>query len=140
MTRFQLELADTLDPEVHALLGRELISFNAELLGDPCIRPLAVLIRDQDGKAAGGLSGRTGFQWLYIEFLFVPESMRSTGAGNEILAAAESEARMRGCSGAWLDTLNPAARTFYEKRGYVMFGQLPDYPKGNSRIFLCKHF
>jgi hypothetical protein len=51
---------------------------------------------------------------------------------------AEAEARARGCSGVWLDTLNPDARLFYQKRGYVTFGKLPDYPGGNSRVFLSK--
>ncbi|RQX83694.1 hypothetical protein DF034_05110 [Burkholderia anthina] len=37
-----------------------------------------------------------------------------------------------------LDTFDFQARTFYEKRGYVRFGELPDYPVGHTRIFLTK--
>ncbi|MDR8726188.1 hypothetical protein FEQ05_01456 [Burkholderia pseudomultivorans] len=30
------------------------------------------------------------------------------------------------------------ARPFYEKLGYVRFGELADYPLGHARIFLKK--
>jgi hypothetical protein len=30
------------------------------------------------------------------------------------------------------------ARPFYERLGYSVFGELPDYPPGFSRVFLRK--
>ena len=41
-------------------------------------------------------------------------------------------------TGIWLDTFSFQARRFYEKLGYVVFGELPDYPAGHSRYFLQK--
>ena len=50
---------------------------------------------------------------------------------------AEEEARRRGCHHAWVDT-QFGARPFYEKLGYRVFGELPDYPPGYNRSFLQK--
>lgn len=133
-----LELTDTLNAALHAHLGRELIAYNEALLGGSGVKPLSVMIRDESREPLGGLSGRTSFGWMFVELLFVPASLRGTGIGSRILEMAEAEARARGCSGVWLDTLNPDARLFYQKRGYVTFGELPDCPGGNSRVFLSK--
>jgi hypothetical protein len=51
---------------------------------------------------------------------------------------AEEEALARGCHGVSLDTHDFQARSFYERPGYVQFGELPDFPVGHSKIFLKK--
>lgn len=118
-----------------------LLAFNAALLGDPNIHPLAVLLRSEDdGQVVGGLWGRTSFRWLFVELLFVPERFRARRCGTRLLELAEAEARRRDCLGAWLDTLSPDALAVYEKRGYRRFGEIPDYPPGNARHFLLKRF
>jgi len=137
---FHLELTDRAPIEVRDALARQLIAFNEGLLGPSGTRPLAVLIRDADGGLLGGLWGRTGFGWLFVELLVVPDELRGQGVGTRLLATAEDEAAARGCGGAWLDTLNPAAYRFYRRHGYERFGALPDYPAGNPRSFLVKRF
>nr|WP_246728573.1 GNAT family N-acetyltransferase [Microvirga terricola] len=82
--------------------------------------------------------GRTASGWLAIELLFVPDQLRGLGLATRMIAMAEDEARRRDCHSAWLDTLNPKAAVLYERLGYVRFGELPDYPVGNSRVFLQK--
>jgi ribosomal protein S18 acetylase RimI-like enzyme len=51
---------------------------------------------------------------------------------------AEEEAVSRGCHSAWVDTLNPAALSLYERLGYERFGELKNFPSGGSRTFLRK--
>ena len=103
------------------------------------IDDLAVVIRDPPtGAIVGGLWGRTGWGWLTIEYIFVPESLRGAGVATRLIASAEDEARARGCHAAWLDTLNPKALGLYERLGYVRFGELPDFPVGHTRTFLQK--
>lgn len=99
---------------------------------------LAVLIKDRDDKTLGGLWGRTGFGWLFVELLFVPEGLRGQGLGAGLLSAAEVAARARGCHSAWLDTYDFQAPGFYQKLGYMEFGVLDDYPVGHKRRFLRK--
>jgi predicted GNAT family acetyltransferase len=55
-----------------------------------------------------------------------------------MLAAAEVEAKARGCHGAYIDTFNPVALKVYRRAGYVPFGELRDFPKGRTRTFLQK--
>ncbi len=44
----------------------------------------------------------------------------------------------RGCTYAHLNTFSYQARPFYEKRGYEVFAELDDYPKGHQRVFMKK--
>ncbi len=63
---------------------------------------------------------------------------RGQDVGTKVLKLAEDIARERGCIGLWLDTYWFQARSFYEKQGYEVFGELPDYPHGGPRYFLKK--
>ena len=54
------------------------------------------------------------------------------------MAAAEQEAVRRGCSNAFLDTLDFQAPSFYAKRGYEIFGKLANLPPGHTRYYLTK--
>jgi GNAT superfamily N-acetyltransferase len=100
---------------------------------------LAVVIREEEaGEPVGGLWARTSGGWLAIELIFVPEHHRGKGLARQLIRLAEEEAVKRGCRAAWLDTLNRDAAALYERLGYVRFGELNDYPPGNSRFFLQK--
>jgi GNAT superfamily N-acetyltransferase len=102
------------------------------------VRGLAVLLRDAAGEVTGGLIGRTGWSWLYVENLVVPPGLRGAGWGRRVLAAAEAEARARGCIGARLDTYSFQARGFYEKQGYAVAGEIADCPPGQTRWTMTK--
>ena len=95
-----------------------LAAFNAEsgYPGDP--KPVALLVRGGEGRVIGGLWGRTVYDWLFVDYLIVPETMRGSGLGSRLMLAAERIARERGCVGAWLTTHAFQARGFYEKLGY----------------------
>nr|WP_175800066.1 GNAT family N-acetyltransferase [Burkholderia anthina] len=134
----EYEVTDAGDPDVRKQIVAPLVRFNESQVGPNAFRPLAVLATDADGAVVGGLWGGTAFGWLHVDLLVVPEAARGQGAGTRIMDLAEAEAVARGCHGAWLDTFDFQARPFYEKRGYVRFGELPDYPAGHTRIFLTK--
>ena len=65
---------------------------------------------------------------------------RGQQIGTRLLLTAETEARARGCLGAWLETFSPMARDFYIRQGYGTFGEIGEYPPGHARYFLCKRF
>lgn len=136
-----LRLTDSPGDELRDLVGNDLAAFNARLLGSPNRRPLGIAIHSRkDGTLLGGLYGRTGFRRLFVELLFVPEALRGRGLGAKLLQQAEAEARKRDCIGAWLDTFSAEARNFYVNNGYRVFGEIADYPPGNTRFFLSKDF
>jgi GNAT superfamily N-acetyltransferase len=110
------------------------------LIGPAKPRLLVIPIHGDDGKVIGGFWGATMFEWLHVGMLFVPESLRCQGFGSGLMAAAESEARKRGCRGAHVDTFSFQAAPFYQKLGFTLFGVLEDYPPGHSQLYFRKRF
>jgi GNAT superfamily N-acetyltransferase len=100
--------------------------------------PLCLSLRDAEGALVGGLYGATMWGWLLIDGLWVAEGLRGQGLGSRLLAAAEAAAISRGCRGAWLGTFDFQARGFYERHGYRVFGELPDFPAGHRHYELWK--
>ncbi|MNL72949.1 Acetyltransferase (GNAT) family protein [compost metagenome] len=70
--------------------------------------------------------------------LFIPEQLRGQGMAATLLQQAETEARRRGCRGAWIDTFNPQALKAYQRQGYEIFGELPAFVGERTRTFLKK--
>jgi ribosomal protein S18 acetylase RimI-like enzyme len=58
--------------------------------------------------------------------------------GDKVLAAAEAHAMAHGCQWSHLQTLDFQALSFYERRGYEVFGVLEGYPPGSKRYYLRK--
>jgi GNAT superfamily N-acetyltransferase len=100
--------------------------------------PALLVLCDEVGAILGGLLGATGWEWLRISTLAVPEGLRGRGWGRTLVEQAEEIARQRGCHHAWVDTFSFQSRPFYERLGYHVFAELPDYPTGQTRSFLAK--
>lgn len=133
-----IAVSETPDPADRAPIAAGLDAFNDARVGAEPIRPLAVLVRDDAGRVVGGLWGWSYYGWLYVEMLFVPESLRGRGVGTGVLRAAETAAAARGCRGVWLDTFTFQAPGFYERLGYAVLGTIADYPPGHGRLILTK--
>lgn len=91
-----------------------------------------------DGQIIGGLTGATNWDWLYIETLAVDPAYQGQGLGRKLVENAEQIAVTRGCVGAWVDTFTFQSPEFYQRLGYEAFGELPDYPQGEKRVFMRK--
>ncbi len=133
----KIELAPAPDDTLRRAIAAPLTTYNDAIAGPSGHRALAVVVRDDSGAVCGGLWGHTAYGWLYTQLLAVPESARGQGLGRALMAAAEAEARQRGCKQAWVDTIF-GARSFYERLGYTVFGELADHPPGFTRTFLKK--
>ncbi len=135
-----ITLTDAPTPEMRRAIVEPLVEFNHSRIGKPeTYRPLAVLLSNPESdEIVGGLHGATAFSHLWIDLLFVPESMRGIGIGRQLMAQAEAEAVRRGCRAAVLDTFSFQARGFYERLGYSVFGTLNDCPPGHSRFYMTK--
>ncbi|MBM3593055.1 MAG: GNAT family N-acetyltransferase [Alphaproteobacteria bacterium] len=118
-----------------------LSALNAPFIGQHGYKPLSLVVRRKAEDApVGGAFGWCFGGWYYLHLLFLPEDMRGTGLGSDLLTRLEDEARDRGCIGAWVDTFSFQARPFYEKHGYTLFGSIEDQPPGHARHFLFKRF
>ncbi len=129
----------TFDPdpsvETRRALGLAINDFHARTVPFSVER-FALLLRDDAGKVAAGLSGALSWGWLFVDALWVSDELRGRGIGRALMIGAEDFARAKDCHSAWLDTFQ--ASGFYTRLGYESFGVLEDYPLGQSRHFLRK--
>ena len=113
----------------------------SETRGDFAFSPRHIVLALTDIEGIdGGLVAQIYWDWMTIEIVAVPERIRGAGFGRQLLVAAEAIAIESGCAGAWVDTYSFQSPGFYEAMGYKPFGRLPDYPKGESRVFFAKRF
>ncbi len=136
----KITLTDAPTPQMREAIRNPLVEFNHSRIGKPeTSRPLVILLSDPESdEIVGGLYGSTFFSYLWVDLLFVPESVRRAGIGRRLMAEAETEAVRRGCGAAVLDTFSFQARGFYERLGYSVFGMVDDCPPGHSRFYLTK--
>jgi GNAT superfamily N-acetyltransferase len=134
----RIVVVDEPGEEERAIVLEALLEHNREAGPPTEMRPVAILVNDDDGKPVGGLYGRMFYDWLFVEYLAIPRAMRGQDIGTALMNQAEALARARGCIGIWLDTFAFQARGFYEKLGYTVFGELADYPRDAARYFLSK--
>lgn len=123
--------------DIHYLRDN-LIKTNREFVGEQIRRPLAIFYQDERQRRAGGCSGHTYGNWLYIEYLWVASSLRGCGVGGQLLATMEQAARERSCRFSLLDTFSFQARPFYEKKGYELIMTLSEFPIQHQRYYLTK--
>ena len=127
-------------PDGRETILRLLLDYNRRNAPPPNHQLLGIFLKDDAGQTIGGLWGRSAYEWLFIELLFVPEELRGQGLGTALLRQAEQIARERNCTGVWLDTFDFQALPFYQKLGYTICGELKDHPRGISQHWLQKRF
>ena len=113
--------------------------FNVAATGDSYFSPLAIILRNERDAILGGACGHVWGGWLdHLSLLWVAEPLRGRGYGRKLLEAAEDEARYQGCRGVFLSTFSFQARPFYERFGYEVIADVPDYPAGHTYHVLKK--
>lgn len=131
-------ISDRAEPGLEDMLGKGLDEFNNQAGGLTDRRPLCVIVKDSgSGEIMGGATGRTSLGLAFLDMFHLPDALRGSGLGTKVLEAFENEARKRGCGSAVLYTISFQAPGFYEKNGWVRFGEIPSQP-GISRIFMTK--
>jgi GNAT superfamily N-acetyltransferase len=123
-------LTDTLSDLIDA--------FNADATGFDYGRRLVASVRAPDGNLAAGLAGWTWGGSGYVDYLWVREDLRGAGLGSRLLAAAEAEARERGCSQVIISSHTFQAPDFYLRHGYVEYARTENSPRGHADIHFVK--
>ena len=120
------------------IIGQGINEFNEQHGGPENARRICYVVRGPDGQVAGGVIAVTYWDWLYIDLMWLQEGLRRKGFGRKLLSLVEEAARQNGAKQAYLDTFSFQAPGFYEKQGYHVFGELPDFPAGQQRFFMTK--
>lgn len=140
----QMTVLEEADPALASFLQQQIRAFNNEhsphhrAIRGRGPHPLLVLLRDDGGNLAGGLSASTYWGWLDVDDLWLGGAWRGRGWGRALLRKAEEVARERGCVRVRLCTFGFQARGFYEKQGYRVVGEMVDYPPGSTFYWLRK--
>lgn len=77
------------------------------------------------------------YNWVYVEDLFVASHLRGQGYGKKLMQNVIEWARQNKCDGIRLETWDFQARPFYEKLGFVCYGQLEGHPRGQIENFMA---
>ena len=101
----ELTITDHFTPEEEQAILDRLQAYNIENFGPMDRKDLAIILRDGAGEPEGGLLGRTGRGWLYVQMLFVPEHLRGQGIAKRLLADG-----MRRTAQAWARLIPAASR------------------------------
>lgn len=123
-------------------------NFNRNFIPQSKFRALGIFVEDEKGNKQAGIVAETVGNWMYIQMLWVDESLRGKDVGTQLITEAEEEAKARGCRYSLVDTFSFQARPFYERMGYHMQMALEDYiadsrapddaPSTHTRFFLTK--
>ena len=134
-----MRLEITSDPiaEEDELVAEQTRAYNQQYVPNE-FQLLSAYFRTNEREILAGLTGKTFWDWLHIEYLWVAEGERGRGLGSQLVLAAEAEAVARGCIGSTLDTFSFQALGFYEKLGYEVIGSLSGYAGTHTRFYLQK--
>ncbi|MEH3041656.1 MAG: GNAT family N-acetyltransferase [Sphingomonas paucimobilis] len=98
-------VASPSEAERDAIL-RVLIAYNEAAVGPTERQQVAIVVRDDAEGITGGLWGKIGYRWLFVEFLAIAPEHKGQGIGRDLMQRAEAMAREAGCIGIWLDTFS----------------------------------
>jgi len=135
---FEIVFKDRVTEEDRTILDEALANHTSSLFGTVAAGGLTFMAKT-GSEVVGGVTGYWGsFGWLYIDQLWVSSDKRGQGLGSRLLTLIENEAVKLGCLNAHLNTMSFQAPEFYRRHGYVVFGELEDFPVGHTRLFLRK--
>jgi ribosomal protein S18 acetylase RimI-like enzyme len=137
-TTYKINYEEKPEDSAWGIIGRGVALYNRDQAGDNKFQRLCFVLQGPDQEIVGGILGETYWDWFYLDLLWVKEELRGQGFGSQLMAQAEEEARSRGAKNAYLDTFSFQAPGFYQKYGYQVFGELPDFPPGSKRYFFRK--
>jgi ribosomal protein S18 acetylase RimI-like enzyme len=128
------------DPELAEILDQGLNEYNFAATGTTGRDQtwFSVKLTSADGEIIGGLTAWTWDGLCGISMLWIHQDHRKAGWGARILAAAEAEARRRGCDRACVSSFTFQAPGFYQKYGYAETGRTLGIPGGAEDVHMFK--
>jgi len=139
MTAPDLHVETDPSPEQVQYLEDRIYEFNSAVTGITDGEWLAIFVRDDAGRIVAGICGNTWGGCCEIRQFWVEELRRGRGWGARLLAAAEQEARRRGCSQILLMTFTFQAPDFYARHGFTTLAAVTGYSQGHQNLLMRKH-
>jgi GNAT superfamily N-acetyltransferase len=134
----EIVIGDSHSDADSAALQAAIHEFNFAATGYRDDRGLSYFVRDDEGELVAGIEGFTWGGYARIDYFWVHDTLRRRGIGTRLLAAAEQEARERGCLKVVLGTHSFQAPALYRSLGYREVGTSIDVPLGFSETHFEK--
>lgn len=93
-----------------------------------------------DKKLIGGAIGFIQYNWYFLDLLYVDKEYRDQDIGTNLIRTIEELAKKENLTGVRMETWDFQARGFYEKNGYIVFGEITNCPPGTICYSLKKEF
>jgi GNAT superfamily N-acetyltransferase len=138
MPQFEIRIVDAASDEDVKTLEDALDAYNFDTTGYRDGASLSCFLRDADGRLVAGIDGFTWGGYASVDTLWVDSPLRGQGLGRQLLAAAEREAKRRGCRTIVLDSHEFQAPNFYRRLGYEQVGASTDTPVGWRQYYFQK--
>jgi len=142
---YKIEVVLENNAEISFFLNKMIRDFNnehsihhREVRKEGSKQPINIIVMDEDKKWVGGITAEVYWEWLEINKFWFFEKYRGKGLGGLLLEETERIAIDKGAKKALLTTYEFQARSFYEKKGYEVVGEVKDYPPGSSYYTLVK--
>lgn len=104
------------------------------------VQPINLIVSDSNNVWVGGINADVYWGWVEIHNFWFQDSYRNKGVGSRLLKQLELIAKEKGATKALLTTFEFQARSYYEKHGYQVVGEIKDYPPGSSYYTMVKQF
>lgn len=120
-------ITDGLSSEAHKKRGLDRVEY------------FCFFLRDKEFKIKGGIHGVVYYGCMYVSGLWVEESCRKKGYGQDLMLQAEELAGNKDCNFITLNTMDFEAREFYESLGYIVEFERKGYLKSSICYSLRKN-
>lgn len=138
MANIRIEQPISPNPEWENIVKQGLYAHNRKSVGSRDLVPFSLFALNEQNEVVGGLLGEAIWGWMMIDILWVSETVRGQGYGEKLMKRAEEIARERNYTHIILETFSFQALPFYQKLGFVVYGQLDGFPPGHTRYSLKK--
>ncbi|MDX2077938.1 MAG: GNAT family N-acetyltransferase [bacterium] len=138
MSQIRIEYTNTPNPDWENTVKQGLYAHNRKSVGSRDLVSFSLFALNEQDEVVGGLLGDSIWGWLMIDILWVSETVRGQGYGEKLMMRAEEIAIEKGYTNIILETFSFQALPFYQKLGYVVYGQLDGFPPGHTRYSLKK--
>jgi ribosomal protein S18 acetylase RimI-like enzyme len=116
----EIKYTENITQEIEAKMSEGLGKYEEQKGVDLNYKKFAFVLSDNSGKIFGGLTGYTAFKEVYIDDLWVDESLRGKGFGKSLLQAVEKHFTGHGFDNMNLVTNGFQAPEFYKKCGFEL--------------------
>lgn len=100
--------------------------------------PIKLIIKNDESKVIGGLSGYSVLGTMTVQDLWVQERYRHKGYGLELVLYAERVAKERNCIALQSACFTFQNLEFMKRFGFQPFGVSDVYPRGEKEYYLIK--